>query len=218
MARAKSKPQAQRPSDKPDAWPAWLWLLIGTVFGAGLSAVVLLRDWLPLRHAAGPTPNPAATVPKTSEPAAADHPAQKPLETKPKYDFYTVLPEMETVVPESEIKAKPPTTATAPGGQPNGSPAPNPSALPVTDPASAGSAGKFFLQTGSFKDTPPAEQMKAKLALLGLRAQVVDITINGATWHRVRVGPYASAADLDGARHSLEANGMSGIPLKENAP
>lgn len=210
MAKAKAKPQAQRPSDRPEPWPAWLWLLIGAVAGAALSAVVLLRDWLPLKHS-GPTPNPAATAPKPAEPAAADHPPQKPLETKPKYDFYTVLPEMETVVPESELKAKP----APPAPVPNGNSTPPVGTATTPD---AANVGKFFLQTGSFKDTPSAEQQKAKLALLGLRAQVVDISINGTTWHRVRVGPYASATDLDGAKHSLEANGMSGIPLKENAP
>lgn len=211
-AKAKAKPQAQRPSDRPEPWPAWLWLLIGAVAGAGLSAVVLLRDWLPLKHS-GPTPNPAATAPKPAEPAAADHAPPKPLETKPKYDFYTVLPEMETVVPEAELKAKP----AAPAPPPNASAPTTPPAAGTTpnDPAAP---GRFFLQTGSFKDTPSAEQQKAKLALLGLRAQVVDISINGTTWHRVRVGPYASPSDLDGARRSLEANGMSGIPLKENAP
>lgn len=213
-AKAKAKPQAQRPSDRPEPWPAWLWLLIGAVAGAGLSAVVLLRDWLPLKHS-GPTPNPAATAPKPTEPAAADHAPPKPLETKPKYDFYTVLPEMESVVPESELKAKPP--APTPPPAPNGSATAPPAGTPAApnDPAAA---GRFFLQTGSFKDTPSAEQQKAKLALLGLRAQVVDISINGVTWHRVRVGPYAAASDLDGAKRSLEANGMSGIPLKENAP
>ncbi len=214
MAKAKAKPQAQRPSDRPEPWPAWLWLLIGAVAGAALSAVVLLRDWLPLKHS-GPTPNPAATAPKPTEPAAADHPPQKPLETKPKYDFYTVLPEMETVVPEAELKAKPPTPTTPPPA--NGTTPATPPANTAT-PTDPTATGRFFLQTGSFKDTPSAEQQKAKLALLGLRAQVVDISINGTTWHRVRVGPYASANDLDGAKRSLEANGMSGIPLRENAP
>lgn len=204
MARA--KPQAQRPTER-SGWPAWLWLLIGGVLGAVLATIVLIRDWLPLLHGrAVPTPNPAATATHGNEPTAADHATQRPAETKPKYDFYTVLPELETVVPETELKPKP---TTGPAATPSN---------PAADATAIAATQRYFLQTGSFRATPEAEQMKAKLALLGLRAQVVDITINGSAWHRVRVGPYASPTDLDAARRTVEANGMSGIALKEASP
>ena len=60
--------------------------------------------------------------------------------------------------------------------------------------------------------------MKARLALMGLRAQVVTVRINDATWHRVRVGPYVSARELDDAKRTLESNGIRAIALRETTP
>ena len=76
-------------------------------------------------------------------------------------------------------------------------------------------SGSTTPRTGSFRAGPDAEEMKAKLALLGLRAGVVAVTIDGTTWHRVRVGPYATARELDEARRTLSANGIEAIALRE---
>jgi cell division protein FtsN len=57
--------------------------------------------------------------------------------------------------------------------------------------------------------------MKARLALLGQRAAVVAVTINGTTWHRVRVGPFGNARELDDARRTLADSGIEAIALRE---
>jgi cell division protein FtsN len=44
---------------------------------------------------------------------------------------------------------------------------------------------------------------------------VQPVTINGKTWHRVRVGPYASASELEAAKRSLTDSGINAIALKE---
>lgn len=192
---AKKSQQAYRGGEPPRQWPAWLWLSAGVLLGLVLSAVVLVKDWLPaLRSNGAPQPNPAATAAGAGDAGVAAE-TQKPAETKPKYDFYSVLPEMEVVVPDAEITAK----AQAPAVEPN------PTATPE----------KYLLQAGSFRAGPDAEEMKAKLALLGLRAGVVAVTIDGQTWHRVRVGPYATARELDEARRTLTANGIDAIALRE---
>ena len=191
---AKSKQQAYR-GDEPKHWPAWLWLLAGVGLGLAVSGLALYRDWLPaLRNANVPQPNPAATAPQAGEPDVAAESARA-AEAKPKYDFYSVLPEMEVVIPDSEVQQQ----AQAP------------------DAAAAG-AQRLLLQAGSFRSASDAEAMKAKLALMGLRAPVVTVTINDATWHRVRVGPYLSARELDDAKRTLETNGIRAIALRETAP
>mgnify|MGYP002148257409 CR=1 FL=1 len=87
---------------------------------------------------------------------------------------------------------------------------------PAADAQAATNATqRYMLQAGSFRAGPDAEEMKAKLALLGLRAGVVAVTIDGTTWHRVRVGPYATARELDEARRALSANGIEAIALRE---
>lgn len=195
MAKARSKSQATRgASERPV--PFWIWLLVGIGLGLALAGVALYKDWVPsLRGGDGPQPNPQAAAARGSDAGVAAEPA-KPAEAKPKYDFYTVLPEMETVIPESEIKAE--------AAQP----------APATDPAGTPPA-RLFLQAGSFRSQPDAEQMKARLALLGQRAAVVSVTVNGATWHRVRVGPFGSARELDEARRTLADSGVNAIALRE---
>ena len=94
---------------------------------------------------------------------------------KPRYDFFTVLPEMEVVVPEQELSRK----------------------ADKADPAHQYDSRKprinYILQAGSFRNATDAEQMKARLALLGSMATVQKVTVNGQTWHRVRIGPFQGA-------------------------
>jgi cell division protein FtsN len=186
---AKKPAQAFRGGERK-LWPAWAWLGIGVLLGLALSALVLMRDWVPaLRHADVPQPNPEASAPRTGDAGVAAEPDD--AAPRPKYDFYSVLPEMEVVIPEAEIEAQ--------------------ARAPETQPA----AQRLFLQAGSFRSAPDAEGMKARLALLGLRAQVVAVTVNGTQWHRIRVGPYASARELDDARRALTSNGIQSIALRE---
>jgi cell division protein FtsN len=195
MAKARSKSQATRgASERPI--PFWIWLLVGIGLGLALAGVALYKDWVPaLRGGDGPQPNPQAAAARGSDAGVAAE-AAKPAEAKPKYDFYSVLPEMEVVIPDSEIKAE--------------------AAQPQPAPDAAGTApARLFLQAGSFRSQPDAEQMKARLALLGQRAAVVSVTVNGATWHRVRVGPFGSARELDEARRALADSGVSAIALRE---
>jgi cell division protein FtsN len=179
--------------------PAWLWVLVGLLLGIGLMLLVLVKDWAPLlRRKDVPQPNPQATAPKESEPPVA--------EAKPKknYDFYQVLPEAEVVIPDAELSAKAKAEQQARA---------NPAGTASTPPAATG--GRYVLQTGSYPEPKAADEAKAKLALAGFVAQVQPVTINGKTWHRVRVGPYASASDLEAAKRSLSENGINAIALKE---
>ena len=188
--------QARR-GDERAPMPAWAWVLCGVVLGLAISAFALYKDWVPVvRERDAPRPNPQAQAARdaVAEPGVADVNGRTPV--KPKYDFYTVLPEMEVVIPESEVSAE--------------------AARPVPEQAAA-DGSRYFLQTGSFRSSDDAEQMKARLALLGLRAQVVAVDINDQAWHRVRVGPYASPRELDDARRTLAGHGFEAIALKEAA-
>jgi len=192
------------------SWPAWVWVGIGLVLGIGLMLVVLFKDWAPLlRKQNLPQPNPAATAPQASEPAVAD--ASKPKEPpKKSYDFYKVLEANEVVIPDAELSAK----ARA---EQQARTAPNATATPTT--ASVATAGgRYILQAGSYPDAKGADEIKAKLALLGFVAQVQPVTVNGKAWHRVRLGPYASASELEDAKRSLSDNGINAIALKETPP
>jgi cell division protein FtsN len=179
--------------------PAWLWVLVGLLLGIGLMLLVLVKDWAPLlRRKDLPQPNPQATAPKESDAPVAD---AKP---KKNYDFYQVLPEAEVVIPDAELSAKARAEQQARANPATTTPTPN-----------ATPAGRYVLQTGSYPEPNAADEAKAKLALAGFVAQVQPVTINGRTWHRVRVGPYASASELEAAKRSLSENGINAIALKE---
>lgn len=74
---------------------------------------------------------------------------------------------------------------------------------------------KFFLQAGSFKTKGDAENLKARLALIGMLASVqpIDLAERG-TWHRVRVGPFTKKEDVDQANASLKENGIAAQFIK----
>jgi len=215
---AKRNKQAYRENDRQTAWPAWIWLGIGVLLGLTLSALVLVKDWAPmLRKKNLPQPNAEATAPKESESAVADEAAKKPAPPKKSFDFYSVLPEMEVVIPDAELSAKARAEQQRQQAAMAQSQTANTNATtPAPSPATEG-GGRYVLLAGSYGDPKAADEAKAKLALLGVVAKVQSITINGKTWNRVMVGPYANASDTEAAKKSLADNGVKAIPMKEAA-
>jgi cell division protein FtsN len=66
-----------------------------------------------------------------------------------------------------------------------------------------------FIQAGSFQNPAEADNLKAKLALLGLLASVEPAILpDRGTWYRVRLGPYARLGDIDRVRQTLAQNGV----------
>jgi cell division protein FtsN len=132
--------------------------------------------------------------------APADAPAANP--DKPKYDFYSVLPEMEVVVPDAEVKSA---AATPPAADAQ---------------AAANATQRYMLQAGSFRTSADADALKARLTLMGVGAtvSVQEVNVNGTEYFRVRVGPFADLHGVDAAKRSLEGNGINAIALRENAP
>ena len=192
----RSRKQATRRGSRT-AVPAWIWLGVGVLLGLAVALVFLGSDWAPmLRKNAGPQPNPEAVAPRESDPPIVEA-KDKPRKN---YDFYSVLPEMEVVIPDAEISAKARAEAQLP-------------ASTTAPPVSATS--RYLLQAGSYPSAKAADEVKAKLAILGFIAQVTPVTINGKTWNRVRLGPYASASELEVAKAALSDNGFNAIALKE---
>lgn len=186
MAR---KPQATRAQADRKEIPAWIWMLAGILVGLGIAGVVFLKGWAPKLRGEQPAPAPVTAKAPELAPAA---------ENKPKYDFYSVLPEMEVVVPEEEIKSSATQAAVLPAD-------------------ASGNPQRFVLQAGSFRSNADAEALKARLALMGLRAQITPVTVNGTDFFRVRVGPFADLRELDTARQTLQTNNISAIALRDNS-
>lgn len=201
MAR---RPKSQAKRNGGSGTPGWIWLLTGLVVGAVAFAGYNLRDqW---RSPAGdlPRPDPQAQAAPASEGAEPVVPeaAEKP---KPKYEFYTLLPEKEVVIPDAELNAQARAEASAPppiSTPPDGS---TPEIVPGSD-----NGPHFLIQAGAFRGSAEADALKAKIAMTGEIARVETAQINGTTVYRVRMGPYPNASTLAAAKSALANHGIDG--------
>lgn len=163
--------------------PGWLLLLFGLALGV---STVLVTQLVLKRAGAGDGLAGLFSARPSEKPAQAKKPPEPPA-AKPKFDFYTVLPETETVLPRQK---------TAKAAKPE-------------------EGVNYVLQAGSFANFQDADQLKARLALTGLVAHIQKVTIEGrGEYHRVRLGPYERLQDLDDADQQLRKLGMQPIRLK----
>lgn len=192
-----SAPRRRRKRQSP---PGWLWLLAGLAIGLFVAFLFYLQQrpaTQPVAAAAPTAPAHASqslTVPDKQDARDVRKPAAKipPPPAKPRFDFYTILPEMEVPVPEDEITGKPR------------------EGVPQVE-----APGTYLLQAGSFRTRQQADQLKAKLALLGLQSDIQTVTINNKeTWHRIRVGPFSDLNALNSARARLKENNLDAILLR----
>jgi len=143
---------------------------------------------------------------------------EKPERTRPRFDFYTILPELEVLIPDVEILKKRLTavTSTEKNSAKKESSTKNRDAQKNNAPSNkTRKKGKYVLQAGSFKSFNQAERRKAKLALLGAKAVVQRVTIKkNDVWYRVRIGPFNDLKKLNSVRSLLYKNNISAIALK----
>jgi cell division protein FtsN len=178
---------------KSHSLPGWLWMLIGLAMGLFVALLV----YLDARHSLGREPTEASRGAVQSPRAATKNAASPDNESeppKPRFDFYTILPELEVFVP-----------------QPEDSPDPGAPPTPVSKP------GTYVLQTGSFQSNQEADRRKAELALIGIQANIQTVSVDKQTWHRVRIGPFKRLDDLNAIRSLLKEHDIEAILLKVNS-
>lgn len=122
-----------------------------------------------------------AAVPVVPEPLPGK-PGDK-VQEKPRFEFYKILPGAEEPVPQAAPKSAP--VAPAPTGE------------------------ALFLQAGAFQKPADADNLKARLALMGVEASVQQVTLpEKGVMHRVRIGPYANPDEMAKTRTLLAQNGI----------
>lgn len=220
---AKKKPAPKRgasryqaPAKKPV--PGWFWLACGLVIGGFM---VFLFSLEPGRDEIKRAKVEQARSTQSAKPAAASTPASDPA--KPKYDFYTLLPESEVILPPQAIEqpAVPAQKPVSPEEAAKIDAARAEAALsgqvPPPPPlvAKAPVTSQFFLQAGSFRRKDDAEALRAQIILLGQSVQVESGSVREETWHRVLVGPFATREQLGQAQKSLAASGFSNLLLQQ---
>ena len=170
VKRTTRKKSRAKTTTKP--LPGWVWMVTGLAIG--LSATFL------------PSLNK-----NNSESSITKHEEQKSATpSKRKFDFYTLLPELEVVVDKNSQR---------PAN--NG----NSTSLPP---------GEYVLQVGSFKSHEEADSLKAQLALIGVETNIETVKVNTISWHRVRVGPDKNINHLQSIQQRLRSKNMDTILLK----
>ena len=178
--------------------PGWLWLLAGLAIGLFAAFLVYVHGREPSVHATAHATRTLRAPPPANDTLHDTRDVRKktapviPPPPKPKFDFYTILPEMEVTVPEQDI------TGTPKHGLPQ-----------VNAP------GTYVLQAGSFRTSQQADRLKARLIRLGIQAHVQTVTLaNGETWHRVQIGPYSDLNKLNNTRARLRQNRINAVLLR----
>ncbi len=146
----------------------------------------------PAAPAQTPAPAPKPEIKKTPVQPAAPTPAPKA----------TPAPATKPAATTTQKATPAPTTKPATTAQQTTKPAQTQAAKPAqtqqAKPAAATTAkGSYWVQVGSYATTDAAEKTKKDLAAKGYTSSIQSITANGKTYHRVKIGPYASRADVD---------------------
>ena len=169
-------------------------ILIGLVLGLGIAlGVAWYINKMPSPFSSrSPTP-PRTESPKSPPPetSRAEDRTPKSADAKPRFDFYKILPGEETEKPAKDLQKE---------------------STPLGKEA-------FFLQAGAFQNAPDADNLKARLALLGIEASIETSTIpEKGVLHRVRIGPYTSVEELNRVRDTLKQNGVQTTLVKQRDP
>ncbi len=167
-----------------------LGMLVGLLLGLGIALGVA---WY-----VNKVPSPFVTrVPPKGDAAKAvpDDKAGKAKDEKLRLDFHDILtgkkdPDMEGKEPKAAKDAK-------------------------DTPSTVAPKEAFYLQAGAFTSAQEADNLKARLALLGHEASVASVTLaDKGAWHRVRLGPYGSVEELTRVRDALKQNGIDTTLVK----
>jgi cell division protein FtsN len=204
--------------------PLLLGMIIGLLLGVVISLAVAL--WLnrlsnpfveksrpvePVAKMAPAQPPPPPEAARGAEQAAkakvaAPEKGEKPAAPgeRPRFEFYRILPGDKEVT-DREAKASKPAPSSAAAPRPGSSPAsPKPHSGEI-----------YWLQAGAFSEEREADNLKARIALTGLEANVRPVTIpDKGTLYRVRLGPYQSLDDATRIKTTLAQTGVGAAIIR----
>ncbi|MDN3557586.1 SPOR domain-containing protein [Halomonas maura] len=216
--------------------PGWLWGLAGLVAGFLISqhqhGTAPWQDG-PVTPLATVVPKPAPSSDGSSGGGSAPTPGEPRM---PTFEFYTLLPESEVIAPGGQV---PTSTATPPPKPPAADEEKAQPAVAVDDPIAQviaansapvearsrepaataedgdGDGKRYVLQAASFRASEDARRLAGRLQDFGLLAKISEVqTGDGATWHRVQVGPYSDRRELSRAQDLMVTQGIEPLMIQ----
>lgn len=203
---SEGQPKSRAPMKKKSRGGMVLGLFIGLVIGVAIAfGVVWYLNKMPNPFqgkggkGADPATAQAVASAKPATPGAPQALGGKPGDKapeaagdKPRFEFYKILP----------------------GGQ-EATPGQAPAAGASAEKPTVAAAEPQSLQVGAFQKSADADNLKAKLALMGLEASVEPVEVpEKGKMHRVRLGPYAKLDELNRVRNLLSQNGIQATLVK----
>ncbi len=207
---------------RQEAAPAWGWTILGIALGLGIAVLVAIKLFPKLvgidRSLATPgeleqDENSAAKI----APLHAAKTAEPKTPPKPKFDFYTLLPNMEeTDIKEAQLIEEQQTVVASTVQAPKAEQLAvlEKTIEPKIERKTELSANlphhtkpeTFILQAAVFQSKQPAESLKAQLTLQGFEVKVEAYQKNesSTTWYRVYLGPYQQESQAKMAQISLQ--------------
>lgn len=207
-------------------------MLIGILIGLLLGIIIALGVALWLNRLSIPyidkpkpveplqrmTPKGEPTAPRPGESAVP--PSGGKSGERPRFEFYQILPGEKEATPG---KAPAASGAGAPARDakpaPGTAPVPAAKGTPGSSPSmpKAASGETYFLQAGAYATEADADNMKARIAFVGLEAQVKPVNLaEKGTLYRVRLGPYQSLEDANRIKTALSQNGVAAAIIKSS--
>lgn len=170
-----------------------LTFLLGLAIGLVIAGVALYQSKRITPVTVDPASEDIVTLEPEEEKVNLAELAEQEQLQEPTYEFYKILPDLEVDVTQwNETETVIPDS--------------------IEDEEQP---GVYVIQVGSFRKLEAADQVKARLALLGINADIQRVVINGQdVYHRVRVGPYNTAKKLQDTQSRLIANELNFKLLK----
>lgn len=164
-------------------------IVIGILIGLAIALVVALyinSAPSPFRQQVTAQANISETEDKSKPPTSGSKTDAKSEAQKNRFTYYDILPGSEKPVTEQEIKQVP-----------------------------QGKQDQYYLQAGAFQTEIDANNLKAKLALMGVETVIQTASVpDKGVWHRVRVGPFSDIEEINKARTTLSQNGIQPSLIK----
>jgi cell division protein FtsN len=184
------KPRPREKKRKP-VGGTLLGIFIGLVLGLAIAtaaAIYVTNAPVPFVNK---TQQQRATTPQADQKLADA--AKAGAAEKPKFDFYKILPGQEEPVTDRDLKSAAAKQAEKPGAP----------------------RDLYFVQAGAFQNPADADNLKARLALMGLQASVEPANLpDKGTWYRVRLGPYTQLDEINRVRQTLAQNSIDASLVK----
>jgi len=163
----------------------WKWGLVICLIALFIGFLVFLQNSAPEEQKTTQQTKTISTTKAAKKAKTARKPKQQTPE-EPRFDFYTILPETEIVVPDYEINTR----------------------SREEQFGKRKKTSKYLMQAGSFRQFSEADKLRARLALMGIESRIEKAKIGNAVWNRVKIGPYSNSSSVSVIKKRLKQNGI----------